>query len=113
MSILRTNLRKAGLLGLAGGALGAGPAWFYDLVCAADGEGIFGDVAGDAGGGGNVGAFAHADGGDKRAVAADEDTVFNDRCVLVNSIVVAVDRPTADVHPPPHFVLTPIATLSA
>src|SRR5260370_30815437 len=97
MSILRTNLRKAGLFGLAGGALGAGPAWFYDLVCAADGEGIFGDVAGDARRSGNVGGFAYADGCDQSAVAADEHSVFDDGSVLVNSIVVAGDGSGADV----------------
>ena len=43
-------------------ALGAGPAVFDDLAGAADGEGVFGNICGDARGRGYVRAFAHRTG---------------------------------------------------
>src|SRR5258708_3530832 len=81
----------------ARGAFRAGPSWFHDLVCAADGQGVFRNVGGDAGGGGNVGALADADGRDQGTIAADKDAIFDDGGVLVNSVIVASDGSGADV----------------
>src|SRR5262245_12260991 len=79
------------------GAEAGGVAFFVGLSGAADGEGGGGDVLGDGGGGGDVGAVADGDGGDELGVAADED-VFADAGLLLGvAVVVAEDGAGADV----------------
>ena len=85
------------VLGLSCGAFFAGPAFFHDLSGAADGQRVFGDVCGDARCCTDVCAFAYAHGRDQSAVAADEDSVVDHGCVLVDAVVVAGDGSGADV----------------
>jgi len=67
------------------------------LAAAAQGEGAFGDVFGDAAACGYVGACADGDGGDQGGVGADEGAVADGGEVLVDAVVVAGDGACADV----------------
>ena len=73
------------------------PAGFGDLAGAAEGQGAFGDVFGDAAAGGDVGACADGDGSDEGGVGADEDSVADGGEVFVDAVVVAGDGAGADV----------------
>src|SRR5580692_944748 len=75
----------------------ADPDFLYNLTGAGDCQCVFGDVAGDAGGGADIGAFAHAHGCDQGAVTADEGTVADYGGVLLGAVVVAGDGSGADV----------------
>ena len=75
-----------------------GPAFFDDLAGAAQGQGVWRNVFGDCGGGGYVGAFSDTDWGDQDAVAAYEDSVFDDGFVFAYAVVVAGDGAGSDVY---------------
>src|SRR6187200_3173662 len=68
------------------------------LTATCDAEPSSGDVLGDPRSGGHVCAFPHAHRRDQLLVGADEGAVFNHRLVFVLAVVVARDRPRADVH---------------
>ena len=79
------------------GAAALGPVGLFDLVGAADGEGIGVDVFCDDGAGGDVAAGAEAKGSDQGAVAADKDAFGYFGAVLFFSVVVAGDGAGADI----------------
>ncbi len=73
------------------------PARLGDLAGTAEGEGVRGDLLGDAAASGDVGAVADGDRGDQGGVGADEDAVADGGLVLVDAVVVAGDDAGADV----------------
>ena len=101
----------SGLFRLAPGAAGCGPAFDVDLFGAADGEGVGGDVFGDAGTRADVGSIADGDGRDERGVAADERGLANARDVLVDAVVVAGDGSGADVGAFADFAVTEVGEM--
>src|SRR5438309_3390176 len=75
-----------------------GPAVLDDLLGAPDGEGARRDVPGDRGAGADVGALADREGRHQARVRADKRAVPDAGLVLGDAVVVAGDRPGADVH---------------
>src|SRR5436305_1342182 len=88
---LRSLVLVAVCGGFPGGSFGGGPAWFVGLAAAGEGEGVGGDVLGDAAAGGYIGSGADGDGGDEGGVGAYEGAVADGGDVLVDAIVVAGD----------------------
>ena len=75
-----------------------GPAFFDYLAGAAKGQGIWRDVFCDCRRGGHVRAFSDPNRGDEDAVAAYEDSVFDDSFVFAYTVVVAGDGAGAYVY---------------
>ena len=74
------------------------PTFFHDLFGPADGEGIWGNIVRDAGGGAYICAFAYADWGDQSRVASDERSIFNHCFMFVYSVIVAGDGAGSNVY---------------
>jgi hypothetical protein len=70
---------------------GGDPVGFGCLVAAAQGQGICGDILGDAGCGGDVGSFAYGEGGYEGGVGAYEDVVVDLGGMFAGAVVVAGD----------------------
>src|SRR5437870_1435012 len=73
------------------------PAVLDDLLGASHGKGSWRDVLRDCGARSDVGALANGDGRHQARVGPDEGVVVDPRLVLGDSVVVAGDRPGADV----------------
>src|SRR3954468_16687823 len=74
------------------------PAFLYELAPSRYCERIFGHVNGDARGRSYIRAFSDAHRGNQRTVASNKDVIGNNRLMLVDSVVVARDRPCPNVH---------------
>src|SRR6185437_1598671 len=74
------------------------PTLFHCLACAPQGQGIGGNIVGDAGRRADVCSLANCDGSDERGIASYKYAVFNRRLVFMHAVVVAENRPRANIH---------------
>src|SRR6267142_5300988 len=74
-----------------------GPAGFIGLTAACDSQGVRGNVVGDRGTRGDIGAIADSNGGNQRGITSDKNFVADVRREFVEAVVVAGDRASADV----------------
>ena len=96
-------------LGFSPGPLLFRPVQLVYLAAASDRESIGRHVFRDAGAGANVSPICHADRRHQGRIAANEDFIANKCLVFVHAIVVAGDRPRADVCAVPNLRIAQIS----
>ena len=77
----------------------AGQAGLDGLLGAGDEHGVLGDIPGDGGPGGGVGAGPDGDGGDEIGIAAEESAIADGGAELFLAVKIGDGHTAAEIHP--------------